>query len=652
VSPLLRFVAPLLFVLLLLPPRAEALERICDVAYENCRNPLISLIRNEKVGIDVAFWFMEDQTLAQELIKRWQAGIPIRILMDTRSATSYPDSVLPAKMLRDAGIPMRRKTSGNYLHWKLMLFVGQNTVQFSGANYSAEAFMTGIPYSDYVDELIYFTHRPSVVDSFKTRFDDVWTGGTGFSNANIPSTRVRNYPTAALEPEMNFPPGQNFRTRSVALYKTEPAAIDAIMYRITDRAHADEMIAAVKRKVPVRLLTEPTQYRDPDRLWHAWNVDRMYMAGVKVRHRSHKGLSHEKLTILGGQHITIFGSSNWTDSSAASQYEHNLFTADDAWFTYAVDHFNRKWNNLGSSPESTPFVPLAGHVATLKVPADGAAGIPVSVTLKWWAGPWNHKYDVYLGTSPTAMTRVASNRELGPSSTPTDLKHWSLSGLVANQTYYWKVVSRTMANLTTTSPTFSFTTASGTGEPAPAPASLPSGWSNRDIGVPSLAGSAGHANGTFTVKGSGADIWNAADEFHYAWRTMTGNGTITARVATLTKPDDRTKAGVMIRETLNANSKHAAMVVNVSKGLQFLRRIATGGETTGNAVGTGSTPKWVRLTRSGSTFRGYWSADGVSWTLVGTQTISMTSTVQVGLAVTSHADGMLATATFTDVTTP
>jgi hypothetical protein len=276
---LMRCCAVLIFaILLLVPAPAAALERICDVAHENCRNALITLIRNEKVGIDVAFWFMEDQELAQELIKRWRAGVPIRVMLDTRSADTYPDSVVPPQMLRDAGIPIRRKTSGNYLHWKVMIFAGQDTVEFSGANYSREALMYGVPYSDYVDELIYFTDKPSFVDSFKTKYDNVWTTGTGFNNVNISTARVRNYATSAIDPELNFPPTESFRTRSVALYKTEATAIDAIMYRITDRAHADQMIAAIKRGVPVRLFTEQNQYRDQNRIWHSYHVDRMYMA--------------------------------------------------------------------------------------------------------------------------------------------------------------------------------------------------------------------------------------------------------------------------------------------------------------------------------------------------------------------------------------
>jgi phosphatidylserine/phosphatidylglycerophosphate/cardiolipin synthase-like enzyme len=196
VSDKLSIVRVLLLAVLLLPSRAFALERLCDPAFENCKNPLISLIRAETRGIDVAFWFMEDTTYANELVKRWQAGVPVRVLMDTGANASYPGNVNSLKILRDAGIPMRDKTGGGILHWKTMIFVGQNTVEFSGANYSAEAFMPGTAYSDYVDEIIYYTDKPSLVNSFKTRYDDAWTDTSLFSNyANVTSVS-RRYPTS------------------------------------------------------------------------------------------------------------------------------------------------------------------------------------------------------------------------------------------------------------------------------------------------------------------------------------------------------------------------------------------------------------------------------------------------------------------------
>jgi phosphatidylserine/phosphatidylglycerophosphate/cardiolipin synthase-like enzyme/regulation of enolase protein 1 (concanavalin A-like superfamily) len=630
-------------------PRAEALERICDVAFENCRVPLVDLIRRETVAIDVAFWFMEDDGLARELVSRWQSGVDVRVLMDSEASATYPGNKLSLQILKDAGIPMREKIGSGILHWKTMIFVGQHTVEFSGANYSREAFMYGVPYADYVDEVIYFTHRASLVNSFKTRYDDVWTSTTGYRNYANVTTLTRNHPTSLIDPELNFPPFDNFRTRSVALYKTETAGIDAIMYRITDRAHGDQMIAAVKRGVPVRLLTEPKQYRDSTRLWHSWNVDRMYMAGIEVRHRKHRGISHEKLTVLRGQHTSIFGSSNWTSASANVQLEHNLFTTDSTWYLWATDHFDRKWNNTGGAEESEPFVPLPPDVPKLRLPANNATNTGTSVTLTWFGGLWAHKYDVYLGKSPSSMVKVLSDRELGPSENAGDVQKWTPSGLTANTTYYWRVVSRTMANMSAAGPTWVFSTG-GSAIASPAPSSpLPSGWTSSDVGAVGAAGSTSVSGDVFTVKGSGADVWGTADELHFAYQALTGDGTITARVETVSNTNAWTKAGVMMRATTAAGSAHAFMLVSPGKGLAFQRRTATGGTSVNTAGPLATAPYWVRLTRSGSSIEALVSTTGTTWTSVGRATFTMGATIQVGVGVSSHVDGTLATATFSNV---
>ena len=640
--------------LLALPGGARAADRLCDTAYEDCRTPLIDLIRAENVGIDVAFWFMEDTRYANELISKWRAGVPVRVMMDTRAISQYGyDTAQRAlDMMREAGIPMRRKTSGGILHWKMMLFAGQNVVQFSAANYSSEAFVPIDPYVNYVDEVIYFTDNPSLVGSFKTRYDDVWTSTSGYASYANVDTLQRYYPTFAQDPALNFVPYQNFRSRSVARYKAETLGIDGIMYRVTDRAHTDQMIAAVGRGVPVRIIAEPQEYRSEARYWVAWNLDRMYMAGVQLRFRGHLGLTHEKLTLMHGQGLAVFGSSNWTSASAESQLEHNLFTTDPSHFAWFRDHFNRKWHNTGPAPETKPFVPLPPHTPALKEPTNGAAGVGASVTLQWNAGPWAHKYDVYFGTSPSTMSKILDDHELGPSPRASSRISWSVSGL-AEGTYYWKVVGRTMANLERESATWSFTT-DGTGgsEPQPPPGPLPTGWASRDIGSVGATGTASYDGGVFTVRGSGADIWNSSDEFHFVYRTLSGDGAIQARVASLTGADDWSKAGVMIRETLSASSRHAMMVVSTGRGLAFQRRTSTGGASEHTSGGGGAAPRWVRLVRSGSTLTAFVSADGSTWTTVGSATIAMGTTVYAGLALTSHNDGALATAGIDNVSFP
>jgi regulation of enolase protein 1 (concanavalin A-like superfamily) len=179
---------------------------------------------------------------------------------------------------------------------------------------------------------------------------------------------------------------------------------------------------------------------------------------------------------------------------------------------------------------------------------------------------------------------------------------------------------------------------------------LPAGWTDSDIGNVPFPGAASYGATTFNVTGSGADVWGASDAFNYAYRALSGNGTIVARVARLQDVDPWVKAGVMIRETLAPDSRHAFMLVSASKGVAFQRREATGGSSV-NTAGSSSPllPYWIKLTRSADTFAAYESADGTNWTLVGTDTIAMAANVYIGLAVTSHNTSSSATAAFDNV---
>ena len=177
---------------------------------------------------------------------------------------------------------------------------------------------------------------------------------------------------------------------------------------------------------------------------------------------------------------------------------------------------------------------------------------------------------------------------------------------------------------------------------------LPDPWLDLDIGAVAAAGDTIHANGTFTVCGTGAGISGTTDEFRYVYRSMTGDGEMVARVNSMVRRDSWTKAGVMIRETLDAGSRHVSMFISEDYGAAFQYRTAAGssGSTTHAGI---QAPYWVKLVRHGNTLTGYFSSNGTSWTPLGSQTISMSSTVYVGLAASSHNDGPFCDATFTDV---
>jgi hypothetical protein len=470
----MRYLAAAL-VIVIFAPRASALERLCDSSFENCRTEVLERIRAEQVEVSVAAWFFEDPRFSNELIARWRAGVAIRVIGDPRADAQHPGNGPILTALGDAGIPVRRRIAAGIEHWKLMLFAGQGVVYFGAANFSADAFVPYDPYRNYVDETIYGTDDPALVDSFKTRYDDAWVDTANYANyANAPNSSLsRQYPTYPVDPALNIAPSfgsSSYRSRSVARYNAERERIDVIMYRITDQAHVDAAIKAFRRGVAVRLYTEQAMYRAPGYIWHSMSVDKMYAAGIPIKDRAHAGLNHQKLVLLYSQQMTVFGSSNWTSSSSDRQHEHNYFTTKPHIFSWFVAQFERKWNNANplGAPETKPFVPLPSDAPVYKSLADGAVGVGTSGTkLTWYGGPWAHVYDIYFGTTPTPPL-FAADQALGPSRYTTSNQSFTLPTLQAGTTYYWKVVSKTMAGLARSGSVRSFTTAGSAPPPSDA----------------------------------------------------------------------------------------------------------------------------------------------------------------------------------------
>ena len=184
-----------------------------------------------------------------------------------------------------------------------------------------------------------------------------------------------------------------------------------------------------------------------------------------------------------------------------------------------------------------------------------------------------------------------------------------------------------------------------------AKATLPSGWSDSDVGTVGTAGSASYSNGAFTVNGAGAGLFGTSDGLNFAYQPISGDCTIVARLVTSGTSGDP-QVGVMIRETLDANSAEASVVYN-DRGqpsyFYFFDRVSTGGSPSY----VGSNPQylayWIKLVRSGNSFSAYTSLNGVSWSQLGTtQLLTMGQNAFAGLSVDSR-DTILATATFDNV---
>jgi regulation of enolase protein 1 (concanavalin A-like superfamily) len=161
-----------------------------------------------------------------------------------------------------------------------------------------------------------------------------------------------------------------------------------------------------------------------------------------------------------------------------------------------------------------------------------------------------------------------------------------------------------------------------------------------------------------TLSGGGSDIWGTADNFRLAYKRLNGNGVITARVDNQTRTHEWAKAGVMIRETLDAGSVHAFVALTPDHNVSFQRRPVAGDVSvnTDSSV-VAKAPYWLRLTRTNATFKAEISVDGQTWTPLVPATpasssieIAMASSIYVGLAVTSHTVTDSSTAVFSNIT--
>ncbi len=166
--------------------------------------------------------------------------------------------------------------------------------------------------------------------------------------------------------------------------------------------------------------------------------------------------------------------------------------------------------------------------------------------------------------------------------------------------------------------------------------------------------------GTFTMSASGADIGGMADEFRFAYKQLSGTGSIVAQVLSIQNTDEWAKAGVMIRRALDSRSPFAAVYITPENGCRFQGRLTIGGDlSSDSSVATPeqraiTAPYWVKLERdSANNFNGYYSVDGVNWTPMAwnPQNIIMPQNVYIGLALTSHNTNAICTAQFSDIRT-
>jgi ABC-type transport system involved in multi-copper enzyme maturation permease subunit len=131
--------------------------------------------------------------------------------------------------------------------------------------------------------------------------------------------------------------------------------------------------------------------------------------------------------------------------------------------------------------------------------------------------------------------------------------------------------------------------------------------------------------------GTDANEVPPADYFTFVHRPMTGDGSIVAQVSSQKDSHEWAKAGVIIKNSVDSGTNYAAVMVTPRHGVRL--------EANYNTQYTGSPnagPRWVKLTRTGTSVTGFESADGVNWTQVGTAQVGdLPQTAEIGLFVTS-----------------
>ena len=187
-------------------------------------------------------------------------------------------------------------------------------------------------------------------------------------------------------------------------------------------------------------------------------------------------------------------------------------------------------------------------------------------------------------------------------------------------------------------------------------------WQSTDIGSPGVEGYSSLSGTTWSVGGSGSDIWNTSDQFRLHAQTFTGDGSIVARITSLPTNTDATltanaKAGLMFRTSTATDAPFVLLAYDHSQGIQLLYRntAGTAAAQQGATVAVSAAPFWLKLARSGNTFTAYRATTTgtpapADWILVGTRTTTLPTSALAGLATTSHDNGLLARAGFASVT--
>ena len=179
---------------------------------------------------------------------------------------------------------------------------------------------------------------------------------------------------------------------------------------------------------------------------------------------------------------------------------------------------------------------------------------------------------------------------------------------------------------------------------------LGEGWTSQDLGDVSVAGLAGMSNSTLAVRATGLDIGEKTNGFHFASTKLPGDGEMVARVVGFAGAGRNAKAGLMVRELRDSNSKFAMVSVTADGRVAFVHRSEGGAKWVEKPAGVTSLPVWLKLVRKEKNFAAFKSADGKKWEPAGSGDVNLWNPVAYGGLVTASGSNFTAaTATFDKV---
>jgi beta-galactosidase len=329
-----------------------------------------------------------------------------------------------------------------------------------------------------------------------------------------------------------------------------------------------------------------------------------------------------RATTSGGSYTLIAGNIGGVNLGYTDNGVTNLTT-----YYYVVTANGNGASVNSAKVSATPAAIVTGLTATA---SNG------QIVLNWNGTPganYNVKRSTVSGSSYTTIATSIAN------------PNYTDSSVATCQTYFYVVTITNAGNESLPSAEAGVTL----------PGALPPQFTSADVGGPSPAGSASFCDGQFTISGGGADIWGTADAFRfvYVYVPVSTNCDIRARVLSVQNTSGNAKAGIMIRETLAANSRHAMADVepSTSTGIEFIWRATNNGVSSSSSVTGQTAPNWVRLTRNNNNFTAYYSGNGNTWIQIGSTVVisNMAVSAYAGLIVCSHEDGTLNTSLLDNV---